>query len=192
MRPPLSALNLVGILLLITLACAEDTSGPPGLEPFDATLPATVWLEATGGRCPGLTGIVTGSGEAIPGGPFTFEASHCVDTSRVVVDSVIQLTDGRFAFNFVSGSTLTGRLEGWLHLQETGLYNILADLWFEGGPASLHILAAAGAAGPLRKTPTQHRCSTGRPGRPRKSGSRGRTTPEQPRSELATASLLRS
>ena len=94
-----------------------------------------MWLEATGGRCPGPTGTVTGSGEATPGGPFTFEGSHCLEPQPgdSFTRPFIRLTDGRFAFNFVSGATLTGRLEGYLYLQETGLYNIQADLWFEGG-----------------------------------------------------------
>ena len=100
-----------------------------------------MWLEATGGRCPGPTGTVTGSGEATPGGPFTFEGSHCLEPQPgdSFTRPFIRLTDGRFAFNFVSGATLTGRLEGYLYLQETGLYNIQADLWFEGAAASLHI-----------------------------------------------------
>ena len=132
MRPLISKLDLVVVVSLTTLACGGP-SGLPGQEPFDAILPATVWLEATGGHCPGLTGTVTGSGEATPGGAFTFEASHCLDTSRVVVDSFIQLTDGQFAFNFASGATLTGTHNGYLFLKETGLYNTQADLWFTGG-----------------------------------------------------------
>jgi hypothetical protein len=146
---PLSTLNLVVIASLTTLACAqhEDTSGPQGLEPFDAVLPTTVWLEATDGRCLGLTGTVTGSGEATPGGPFTFEASHCVNTTRLVVDSVIALTHGRFAFNFVSGATLTGRLDGNLYLKETGFYNIQADLWFEGGTGQFAYPGGGGGGG---------------------------------------------
>jgi hypothetical protein len=120
--------SVTAAIVAVAAGCSE-----PGQESFDAILPATVWLEATGGRCPGLTGTVTGSGEATPGGPFTFEASHCLDTSHVVVDSFIQLTDGQFAFNFASGATLTGTHEAYLFLKETGLYNTQADLRFTGG-----------------------------------------------------------
>jgi len=135
MRPLISILSLVVVVSLITLACDDGLNGTPRLERFDATLPATVWLEASGGRCLRLTGTVTGSGEAAPGGAFTFEGSHCLEPQPgdSFTRPFIQLTDGRFAFNFVSGATLTGRLEGYLYLRETGLYNIQADLWFEGG-----------------------------------------------------------
>jgi hypothetical protein len=33
----------------------------------------------------------------------------------------------------VSGTTLAGTLDGYLFLEETGLYNIQADLWFTEG-----------------------------------------------------------
>jgi hypothetical protein len=126
----LSTLNPVVIVSLTTLACSE-----PDLEPFNASLPRTVWLEASDGRCVGLTGTVTGSGEATPGGPFTFEGSHCLEPQPgdSFTRPFIRLTDGRFVFNFVSGTTLAGTLDGYLFLEETGLYNIQADLWFTEG-----------------------------------------------------------
>ena len=86
MRPLISILSLVVVVSLSTLACDDGSNGLPGLERFDATLPATVWLEASGGRCPGLTGTVTGPGEATPGGAFTFEGSHCLQPGTPLLD----------------------------------------------------------------------------------------------------------
>jgi hypothetical protein len=123
----------LAVVSLLATACSEDPSNPSGLERFDATLTVTAWVEAPGGRCPGLTGTVTGSGQATPGGPFTIEASHCLDTTHLPVDSFISLTDGQFAFDFASGATLTGTHTGNLFLEETGLYSPQADFLFTGG-----------------------------------------------------------
>jgi hypothetical protein len=141
MRPAISTLSLVVGVSLTTLACTE-----PDLDPFNASLPRTVWLEASDGRCVGLTGTVTGSGEATPGGPFTFEGSHCLEPQPgdSFTRPFILLTDGRFVFNFVSGTTLAGTLTGSLFLQETGLYNIQADLWFTGGTGRFEFAGHSG------------------------------------------------
>jgi hypothetical protein len=140
----ISTLDLVVIASVTTLAC----TAPSEMEPFDATLPASLWLEATDGRCVGLTGTVTGSGEATPGGPFTFEGSHCLEPQPgdSSIRPFILLTDGRFVFNFVSGTTLAGTLTGSFFLRETGLYNIQAELWFTGGTGRF-VLADRGGGG---------------------------------------------
>ena len=151
MRPIASSLTLAVVSCLAS-ACG-NSSEPSGLERFDATL-FTAWVEEPGGRCPVLTSTVTGSGQATPGGPFTIEASHCLDPARAVLDSFIRITDGQFAFTFASGATLTGTHEGSLILTETGLYGVEADFSFTGGTGEFaHPSGDASFTTPADSTP---------------------------------------
>jgi hypothetical protein len=136
MRPIISSLALAALSLLASACGGDGSSGPPGLERFDATLPGTTWAEATGGRCPALTVTVTGPGQATPGGDFTISGSHCLsDPASADSFDVLypKVTDGQFAFTFASGATVTGTYEGNLVLKETGLYGVIVDFWFTGG-----------------------------------------------------------
>jgi hypothetical protein len=133
MRPITSSLALV-VLPLLALACG-DSSDPSGLTRFEGTLPATAWVEATGGRCPGLTITVSGSGQGTPGGPLTIAGSHCLDPDGTDSEGGLypRVTTGQFALIFGSGATLTGTYAGNLVLVETGLYGVEADLLISGG-----------------------------------------------------------
>ena len=91
----------------------------------------------------------------------------------------------------MSGATLTGRLEGYLYLQETGLHNIQADLWTEGGTAQFAYPGGGGGGGSFEQVDPAPMLDR-QTGQGTTSGWLGRTTLEQPRSELAVASLLRS
>lgn len=119
----------------LSLSCGGgEMSAPCDCPVFEASLPATTWVEAVGGRCPVLTVTLTGSGPATPGGSLTVNGSHCLDPGTPASpDSFPRISDGQFVFTFASGATLTGEYAGNLVLTETGLYDVLVDFFFNGG-----------------------------------------------------------